>query len=60
MVEILKRTKLPKPNPSKVEKCAMEELKQYDDIIILNADKGNNTVVMDNLEYDKKSFRVVI
>ena len=32
----------------------MEELKQYDDIVILNADKGNNTVVMDKLEYDKK------
>ena len=60
MVKILKRTKLPQLNLSKVEKRAMEELKQYDDIIILNADKGNNTVVMDNLEYDKKSFRVVI
>ena len=32
----------------------MEELQQYDDIVILNADKGNNTVVMDKLEYDKK------
>ena len=32
----------------------MEELKQYDDIVILNADKGNNTVVMNKLEYDKK------
>ena len=31
----------------------MEELKQYDDIVILNPDKGNNTVVMEKLEYDK-------
>ena len=51
MVEILKRAK---PNLSKAEKRAMEELKQYDDIVILNADNGNNTVVMDKLEYDKK------
>ena len=32
----------------------MEELKQYDDIMILNTGKGNSTVVMDKLEYDKK------
>ena len=56
-VEILKRAK---PNLSKAEKRAMEELKQFDDIVILNADKGNSTVVMDKLEYDKKTFRVVI
>ena len=54
MVEILKRAKPPKPNLSKAEKRAMEELKQYDDIVFLNANKGNNTVVMDELEYDKK------
>ena len=60
VVEILKRAKPPKPNLSKAEKRAMEELKQYDDIVILNADKGNNTIVMDKLEYDKKTFRVVI
>ena len=54
VVEILKRAKPPKPNLSKAEKRAMEELKQYDDIVILNADKGNSTVVMDKLEYDGK------
>ena len=54
VVEILKRAKPPKPNLSKAEKRAMEELKQYDDIVFLNADKGNSTVVMDKLEYDKK------
>ena len=54
VVEILKRAKPPKLNLSKAEKRAMEELKQYDNIVILNADKGNNTVVMDKLEYDKK------
>ena len=54
VVEILKRAKPPKPNLSKAEKRAMKELKQYDDIVILNADKGNSTVVMDKLEYDEK------
>ena len=54
VVEILKRAKPPKPNLSKAEKRAMEELKQYNDIVILNADKSNNTVVMDKLEYYKK------
>ena len=54
VVEILKRVKPPKPNLSKAEKLAMKELKQYDDIVILNADKGNSTVVMDKLEYDEK------
>ena len=54
VLEILKRAKPPKPNLSKAEKRAIEELKQYDDIVILNANKGNNTVVLDKLEYDKK------
>ena len=36
VVEILKRAKPPKPNLSKAEKCAVKELKQYDDIVILN------------------------
>ena len=40
VVEILKRAKPPKPNLPKPEKRAMEELKQYDDIVILNADKS--------------------
>ena len=53
MVEILKRAKPPKPNLSKAGKRAMEELKHYDDIVIFNADKGSNTVVMNKLEYDK-------
>ena len=54
VVEILKRAKQPKPNLSKAEKRAMEELKQYNDIVILNADKSNNTVVMDKLKYYKE------
>ena len=53
-VKILKRAKPPKPNLSKAEKRAIEELKQYDDIVFLKADKGNNTVVMDKLECVKK------
>ena len=56
VVEILKRAKPPKLNLLKVEKRAMEESKQYDDIVMLIADKGinNNTVVMEKLEHNKK------
>ena len=59
VVEILKRAKPPKPNLSKAEKRAMEELKQYDDIVISNADKGNNIVVMDKLKYGKKLLELL-
>ena len=47
--EILKKAKPPKPNLSKAERRAMEELKHFDDIVILNPDKGSNTVIMDKL-----------
>ena len=52
-MEILKRAKTPEPNLSKTKKRTNEELKLYD-IVFLNADKGNNTVEMDKLEYVAK------
>ena len=55
----VQRTKPPKPNLSKAEKRAMKELKQYDDIVILNADKGNSTVVTDKLKYDQKLLELL-
>ena len=54
VVKVLKRAKLPKPNISKEKKRAIDELKQRDDIVILNADKGNSTVVMNKKEYNQK------
>ena len=54
VVNILKTAKPPKQNLSKEEISAIKELKSYDDIVILNADKGNCTVVLDKTEYHKK------
>lgn len=53
---ILKAAKPPKSNISKEEQQAMETLndKIKKDILILNADKGNCTVVMDKSQYDEK------
>ena len=43
-----------KPNISKTERQALKSLQDDDSIIILPADKGNATVVMDRLEYSNK------
>ena len=43
-----------KQNLSKEEISAIKELKSYDDIVILNADKGNCTVVLYKTEYHKE------
>ena len=56
VAKVLQGAKPPKPNLSKTEKRAIEELKQCDDIVIVNTDKDNNTVIMSKLEYDKKNF----
>ena len=43
--------KNPKPNLSKGEQKAMEELAKRKDIIITNADKGSAVVIMDVEKY---------
>ena len=45
---------LEKPNISKTERQALKSLQDDNSIIILPADKGNATVVMDSLEYFNK------
>ena len=44
---VLKKAKPPPPNMHKEERAALKTLKQDKNIIILPADKGNATVVMD-------------
>jgi hypothetical protein len=41
------------------ETKALRELKQRTDIVILKADKGNSTVVLDRSDYDKKVLDIV-
>ena len=55
IVGAIKSSKVPKSNISKAEKTALQSLKQEDSIMILPADKGGATVVMDKTEYEKKS-----
>ena len=54
IVEAIKSSKVPKSNISKGEKMALRSLKQEDSIMILAADKGRATVVMDKTEYEEK------
>ena len=52
--EVLKSAKPPQRNITQEEEEALKELKQDENIIILKADKGNSTVVMNAQEYDDK------
>ena len=51
---VLKTARLPKRNIDKEEEQALKELKEDKDIVILKADKGNCTVIMDRPDYDQK------
>ncbi|XP_030841919.1 uncharacterized protein LOC115924186 [Strongylocentrotus purpuratus] len=50
----LAEAKPPKPNLSKVERSAIQDLRKNQSIHILQADKGNATVVMDQDAYEDK------
>ncbi|XP_061404410.1 uncharacterized protein LOC133340310 isoform X1 [Lethenteron reissneri] len=51
---ILKNAKKPISNISKDERFELSKLKNRDDIVILSADKGNATVIMDETTYNNK------
>ncbi|XP_072037656.1 uncharacterized protein [Amphiura filiformis] len=50
----LKSSKVPEQNITKDERKAIKDLKKVEDIIILPADKGKSTVVLDKAEYEEK------
>ena len=52
--EVLKSAKPPLRNITQEEEETFKELKQDENIVILKADKGNSTVVMNAQEYDDK------
>ena len=52
--QVLEKSKPPKTNISKTERQALKSLQDDDSIIILPADKGNATLVMDRVEYSNK------
>ncbi|KAI8507604.1 hypothetical protein Bbelb_149840 [Branchiostoma belcheri] len=51
---ILRTVKPPKSNITKQERDALKELRKEKDLLILPADKGKATVVMDRTDYEKK------
>ena len=54
LAEILKTAKLLKSNINRKERQPLAEFKKYKTIIILLADKGKATVIMDTDEYEQK------
>ncbi|XP_072050040.1 uncharacterized protein [Amphiura filiformis] len=50
----LKSSKVPEQNITKDERKTIKDLKKAEDIIILPADKGKSTVVLDKVEYEEK------
>ena len=54
MRQTLEKSKPSKPNISKTERLALKSLKEDNSTIILPADKGNATVIMDRVEYSNK------
>ena len=51
---ILKKAKPPAPNMTRQERTVVRSLRERSDLVILTADKGSATVVMDQSEYKKK------
>lgn len=54
VLRVLKKSKVPQPNITREEKEALNSLKTDDSIIVLPADKGRSTVVMDKDQYTEK------
>ena len=54
VTSLLKSHKAPQPTLSREEREAVYSLKKREDIVIVKADKGNTTVVLDRDEYDDK------
>ena len=54
MAGLLRNVKPPKPNITKDERKAIQELKKEESILILPADKGKATVIIDASEYEDK------
>ena len=53
---ILKSSKPPKPNITRDERQALQDLRKDERIMILPADKGRFTVVMEKSDYDEKAM----
>ncbi|XP_071057544.1 uncharacterized protein [Onthophagus taurus] len=59
VTRVLKSAKPPKSNLMVGEKKALRSIKEKSEIVVLPADKGNATVVMDRKEYDDKMLNLL-
>ncbi|XP_066263270.1 uncharacterized protein [Branchiostoma lanceolatum] len=58
-VDMIKKAKLPPSNISHEEKEALSDLRQDKTVIILPADKGRATVVMNRKDYEQKASQLL-
>ena len=56
---VLRNAKPPKSNISKEERAAIKSLKKKDTIMIMGADKGRSTVVLDKENYEDKVHKML-
>ena len=59
VARIISRAKLPKSNLSQLQQRALKSLKKDESIVIVPADKGNATVVMDRSQYSEKMHHLL-
>ena len=60
VTNILSKAKPPPPNITRQERLAFQDLNRDTDIIVLPADKGNTTVVMNTSDYKKKMKNLLL
>ncbi len=58
-VSVLKQNRIPLSNISKQEREALEELKSNHNIMVLPADKGRTTIIMNTNDYNTKFLDLV-
>ncbi|KAI5634371.1 hypothetical protein NE865_12919 [Phthorimaea operculella] len=51
---ILRKARVPASNTTAAERQALKTLRENKEVLVLKADKGNATVVMDTTDYDQK------
>ena len=60
MSNALRTARPPRPNLSYTQKTALKDLRKDNTIVILPADKGNATVVMDRSLYEEKMKEILL
>lgn len=59
IVGVLRKARPPGTNLTKAERNALSELRKDDTVVILPADKGKGTVILDRSDYDSKMLDIL-